>query len=183
MSHVAASLLRRLMSTQNLAFGGVICALSAICIIFSSLFHLIFPLVIMCIFFGLCLIKCGRMCAVIVIFTSNVIGFLIGGFGGGEILFSLLLFSPFSFIVCLTSSFDKKFWHYLLRALIYALFSFGIYLLFATVLKDLVGMSEREFGLPVYLFGVIWTVAFTVFGFALDKVTALISARFFKKND
>ncbi len=168
------------MSTRKLAFGGVVCALASICIIFSCVFHLIFPLVISCVFYYICAQKCGGMCAFIVVITSNIIGAIIGGIGGGEILFSVLLFSPFSIIIYVTAPLSKGPIQYLLRALIFALFSFAIYLLFATVLKDVVGFEGSDFGLGVYLFGAVWTVVMTLFGFALDRGAAFIMKRFIK---
>ncbi len=167
------------MSTRNLAFGGVICALSSMCIIFSCIFHVVFPLVIACVFYYVCAHKCGGVCAFIVVFTSNLIGFIIGGVGGGEILFSVLLFSPFSIIIYLTSPLNKTILQKAIRACIFAVFSFGIYLLFATVLKGLVEF-ETDFGLNVYLFGAVWTAVMTLFGFALDKGAAMIMKRFIK---
>lgn len=169
------------MSTRKLAFGGVICALSAICIIFSSIFHVIFPLVISCVFYYLCAHKCGNVTAILVIITSNILGFFIGGVGGGEILFSVLLFSPFSIIIYSTAFLNKKLWQYALRAAIFAAYAFVIYILFATVLKDIVGLSG-DFNIGVYAFGVLWTVVMTLFGFALDKGCAIISKRFIKHD-
>lgn len=171
----AAALL--LMSTRNLAFGGVICALSSMCIIFSTVFHLIAPLVVACVFYYICAFKCGNVCAIIVIITSNLIGFFVGGIGGGEILFSILLFSPFSIIINMTSRLNKKPWHFVFRAVIFAAFSFVIYILFATLLSDIVGFDDN-FGLGIYAVGAIWTVIMTLFGFALDKGATLITKRF-----
>lgn len=168
------------MSTRDLAFGGVICALSSICIIFSSLFHLIFPLAVSCAFYCLCAFRSGKLCAFLVIVTSNIIGFLIGGLGAGEILFSVLLFSPFSIIIYSTSPMNKKPWHIMIRALLFAAFSAAIYVLFVTVFKGMVGM---EWGMSVglYAFGAIWTVVMTMFGFALDKGATLLTRRFGNK--
>ncbi|MCH5163772.1 MAG: hypothetical protein J1F36_02015 [Clostridiales bacterium] len=169
------------MSTRNLAFGGVICALSSMCIIFSTVFHLLSPLVIACVFYYICAYKCGNVCAIIVIIASNIIGFFIGGIGGGEILFSVLLFSPFSIIIYLTSDLNKRPWQFAVRAAIFAAFSFVIYMLFATVLKDIVGFDD-DFGLGVYALGAVWTVIMTLFGFALDRGAALLTKRFIKHD-
>ena len=169
------------MSTRSLAFGGVICALSSTCIIISSLFHLIFPLVISCVFYYLCAKKCGNSCALIVVITSNIVGFLVGGVGGGEILFSVLLFSPYSILIYMTANFKKP-WHFAIRVAVFAVFSAAIYLLFATVLKDLVGLNDYNFGLGVYAFGVVWTVILVLFGFALDSGCRIIARRFIKND-
>ena len=171
------------MSTRELAFGGVICALSSMCIIFASVFHLIFPLVISCVFYYLCAKKCGSTCAIIVVITSNIIGFIIGGIGSGEILFSVFLFSPYSIIIYSTAKLNKNPWHYGVRALIFALYAVVIYLLFVTVLKDLIGFGDSNFGLGVYAFGAAWTVVITLFGFALDRGCEIIAKRFFRNND
>ncbi len=170
------------MSTHKLAFGGVICALASICIIVSCVFHVVFPLVISCVFYCICARKCGGVCAFIVVVTSNLIGFFIGGVGGGEILFSVFLFSPYSIIIYLTASLDKKVWQVVLRAIVFAVFSFGIYLLFATVFKELVEFDGTNFGMGTYLFGAVWTVVLTLFGFALDRGVALIGKRFIKND-
>ena len=160
------------MSTRQLAFGGVICALASMCIIISSLFHLIFPLAISCALYCICEVKSGKACSFIVIFTSNIIGFLIGGIGGGEILFSVLLFSPFAAIIFCTSGLKKKFWHVLVRAVLFAAFSIAVYVLFVTVLKNIAGIGEMPIGAAA--FGVIFTIVMTAFGFALDGFLSLI---------
>lgn len=169
------------MSTRGLAFGGVMCALGSVCVILSTLFHIISPLIIASVFFCLSAKKGGVLCGVLVVITANIIGFFVGGVGGGEILFSVLLFSPLSIIVSLTSGLDKGISQFVLRAVILAAFSVAVYALFATALREIVGM-EDEFGLGVYAFGAIWTVILTVFGFALDKGAAIILKRFAKDD-
>jgi len=157
------------------------CALGSVCIILSTLFHLISPLIIASVFFCLSAKKGGSLCGVLVVITANLIGFFVGGIGGGEILFSVLLFSPLAIIVSATERLNKSLSKIALRAIILAAFSAAIYILFATVLRDIVGMQD-EFGLGVYAFGAIWTVVLTVFGFALDRGAAIILKRF-AKND
>lgn len=164
------------MSTKQLTFGGVICAFASICVIVSSLFHLISPLAVSCALYCLCAARSGKATSLIVIFTSNVIGLLIGGIGGGEILFSALLFSPFAVIIFCTAKFKAKPWQYLLRALLFAAFSALVYTLFATVLKDYAGLNTGKIG--EYAFGAIFIVVMTLFGFVLDGFTSLILRRF-----
>ena len=172
--------LLRLMSTRKLAFGGVICALSSMCIIFSCVFHLIFPLAVSCVFYYLCAKKCGNACSILVVITSNIIGFIVGGVSV-EILFSLLLFSPFSIIIYMTAELNKKLWQYAVRALVFAAFAAIIYVLFATVLKDIVGFGDG-FKVGAYAFGAFWTIVMTLFGFALDRGCDIIAKRFFKND-
>lgn len=169
------------MSTRSLAFSGVMCALSATCVIFSSVFHVIFPLIIACVFYYICAFKCGKICALLVIITSNLIGFFVGGIGGGEILFNVLLFSPFSIIIYSTARLSKYVWHYIVRTIIFAAFSIAVYILFATVLRDILDFKDT-FGLNMYMFGAIWTVLMTLFGFALDRGAAIITKRFIKND-
>ncbi len=162
------------MSTRDLAFGGVICALSSICIIISSLFHLISPLAVCCALYCLCEAKSGKACAVIVIFTSNLIGFLIGGIGGGEILYSFILFSPFAIIIFCTNKLRKGIWQILLRALLFAIFSALVYVLFATLLKEVAGFDIKKY---VAAMGVAFVAVMTMFGFALDRFTSFVIRR------
>ncbi len=171
------------MDTRQLAFGGVICALASMCIILSSLFHLIFPLAISCALYCICEVKSGKACAIIVIFTSNITGFMIGGIGSGEILFSVLLFSPFAAIIFCTSGLKKKFWQVLVRAVLFAAFSIAVYVLFVTVLKNIVGIGEGIGGMPIgAALGAIFAVVMTAFGFALDGFTAFLARRFIKND-
>lgn len=167
------------MSTRSLAFGGVISALSSLFIIASTLFHLITPLVVACILFYVCARKCGSLCAVLVIFVSNLIGFAVGGIGAGEILFSVLIFSPYSIIVFLTSRLDSAPALVALRAVIFAAFSLAVYILFITALSS-VTSAFGGFGLGVKTLGVLFVAAMTAFGFALEKGTAIIFKRFLK---
>ncbi len=170
------------MSTRTLAYSGVFCALASICIIMSSLLHIISPLVISCFFFYICAKKCGNGCSTIVIIASNLIGFLVGGIGGGEIIISILLFSPLSILVYLTSPLCRKLWQVALRAFMFAAFACLIYVLFVTVLKDVVSIGDLDLGVGLYAFGVIWTVVITIFAFALDKGCTIIAKRFFKND-
>lgn len=105
-----------------------------------------------------------------------------GGIGGGEIFFSVLLFSPFAIVVYCTAPLSDSPLKILLRAAIFAAFSLAIYVLFVTVLKDVVSIGGETFGVGESAFGVLWTVVMTIFGFALDKGATVILKRF-KKND
>lgn len=174
------------MSTRDLAFGGVMCALCSVCIVLSTLFHLITPLVFVCVFYCLCAYKSSATIATIVVLASNFIGFFIGGIGGGEIIFSVLFFSPLAIIIFLTKKLDKSGPQVALRAIIFSLFALCVYILFATVLKSVVGFDVEGIvigGLRVgaYMLGVFWTVATVLFGFALDKGVVFIIKRFFRK--
>lgn len=68
-----------------------------------------------------------------------------------------------------------------LRALFFAAFAFAVFMLFATVLKDITGF-DSDFGMGVYVFAVVWTATITLFGFAMDKGCELIAKRFFKND-
>lgn len=157
------------------------CALGSVCIVLSTLFHIISPLIVASVFFCISAKRGGSLCGVLVVITANLIGFFIGGLGGGEILFSVLLFSPLSIIVSLTARLNRGVAQIAIRTVIIAAFSLAIYILFATALKDVVGMQD-EFGLGVYAFGAIWTLVLTIFGFALDRGATIILKRF-TKND
>ncbi|MBR2967345.1 MAG: hypothetical protein IKC35_01025 [Clostridia bacterium] len=174
------------MGTRDLAFGGVMCALCSVCIILSSLFHLITPLIFACVFYCVCAQKSGATVATIVVVASNIIGFFLGGIGGGEILFSALYFSPLAIIVFCTKKLDKTGLQVVLRAVIFSVFAICVYVLFATVLKGFVGFDVEsvkigELRVGVYLLGVVWMVATVLFGFALDKGVAYVLKRFTKK--